>query len=115
LRDPVSEVDQHVETLIRSAIRKERPDALLILADRVFLHNRERMMDFTKKQRLPNVNALHKRAAIYVDKILKGAKPADLPIRVSLHSSSISKRHRAIAVARTRRPADRMRWHNVGF
>ena len=36
-----------------AAIREERPD----LADRVFLHNRERMMDFTKEQRLPNVNA----------------------------------------------------------
>jgi hypothetical protein len=40
-----------------AAIRKERPDALLILADRVFLHNRERIVDFTGEQYLPNVNA----------------------------------------------------------
>ncbi len=40
-----------------AAIVREKPDALLILADRVFLHDRKRMMDFATEHRLPSVNA----------------------------------------------------------
>jgi putative ABC transport system substrate-binding protein len=81
------------------AIVRERPGALLVMADRLFLHNRQRIMDFATKQRLPGVYAyrelveagglmsygpsypgMHRRAAYFVDRILKGAKPADLPV-----------------------------------
>jgi putative ABC transport system substrate-binding protein len=83
-----------------AAIASERPGALLILADRVFLHNRKRLMDFATQNRIPGVYAyrelveagglmsfgpnyadMHRRAATYVDKILKGTKPADLPVQ----------------------------------
>jgi putative ABC transport system substrate-binding protein len=82
-----------------AAIVRERPGALLVLADRLFLHHRARIMDFAAQHRLPGVHAyrelvevgglmsygpsyagMHKRAVSYVDKILKGAKPADLPV-----------------------------------
>jgi ABC-type uncharacterized transport system substrate-binding protein len=82
-----------------AAILKERAGALLMLADRIFLHNRARIVDFEAKHRLPGVYAyrelveagglmsfgpsypgMHRRAAYYVDKILRGSKPADLPV-----------------------------------
>jgi len=82
-----------------AAIVKERPGALLVLADRVFLHNRARIVDFEVKHRLlgvyayrelveagglmsfgPSYPGMHRRAAYYVDRILKGATPADLPV-----------------------------------
>jgi putative ABC transport system substrate-binding protein len=82
-----------------AAILAERPGALVVLADRVFLHGRDRIMNFAGQQRLPGVYAyrelveagglmsygpnyaeMHASAAAFVDKILKGVKPADLPI-----------------------------------
>jgi putative ABC transport system substrate-binding protein len=82
-----------------AAVVKDRPGALLLLADRVFLHHRTRIVEFAAAQRLPNVNAyrelveigglmsygpsyeyMHRRAAAFVDRILKGANPGDLPV-----------------------------------
>jgi putative ABC transport system substrate-binding protein len=80
-------------------IVRERPGALLVLADRLFLHHRIEIMRFAARHRLPGVHAyrelveagglmsfgpsyeeMHRRAAYFVDRILKGAKPADLPV-----------------------------------
>ena len=82
-----------------AAIVKNKPGALFVLADRLFLHFRTRLMEFALKHRLPGVHAyvelveagglmsygpsygeMHRRAAYFVDRILKGAKPADLPV-----------------------------------
>lgn len=79
-------------------ILRERPQALLVLADRLFLHHRERIMEFAARARLPGVHAyrelveagglvsfgpsyegMHRRAAFFVDRILKGASPGELP------------------------------------
>ncbi|MGH7262748.1 MAG: ABC transporter substrate-binding protein [Candidatus Rokuibacteriota bacterium] len=89
---------EEIEAAFATMVR-ERPGALLVLADRLFLHHRARIMEFATKHRLPGVHAyrelveagglmsygpsyagMHRRAATYVDKILKGAKPGDLPV-----------------------------------
>ena len=82
-----------------AAMAKERVGALLVLSDAIFNSHRTRLADLAARSRLPaaygvreSVEAgglmsygpsfldLHRRAATYVDKILKGAKPADLPV-----------------------------------
>jgi putative ABC transport system substrate-binding protein len=81
------------------AIAGKRPDALMTTADPLIASDRTRIVDFAAKHRLLSmypsrefVNAgglmfyggsvpeMYRRAAVYVDRILKGAKPADLPV-----------------------------------
>jgi putative ABC transport system substrate-binding protein len=82
-----------------AAMTKERVGALLVVADTMFMFHRTQLADLAARSRLPaaygwrehveagglmsygpSLRDLFQRAAVFVDKILKGAKPADLPV-----------------------------------
>jgi putative ABC transport system substrate-binding protein len=82
-----------------SALATDRVEALLVLADGMFWGERKRIADLALRRRLPSMFSNieyatagglmayapssadpYRRAAVFVDKILKGAKPGDLPV-----------------------------------
>jgi ABC-type uncharacterized transport system substrate-binding protein len=68
-----------------AAARTERIDALLVQTTTFFITHRKRIVELAARSRVPAVYGaslrdMYRDAAVYVDKILKGAKPADLPI-----------------------------------
>jgi putative tryptophan/tyrosine transport system substrate-binding protein len=81
-----------------AALNKQRPDGLYVVGSALLTVNEKRTAGFALKSRLPSVGNRgyvdagglmsygadltdsYRRVAYYVDRILKGAKPADLPV-----------------------------------
>jgi len=107
-----------------AVMARERAEALMVVASPLFITHREPLAELARKHRLPamfgskeNVEAgglisyaadltdLHRRAATYIDKILKGAKPSELPVEQASKYEMVINQKTAKAIGLTAPPA----------
>jgi putative ABC transport system substrate-binding protein len=114
------------------AMGRERPDALFVVSDVLTTLNQQHIVAFAAQSRLPamyefrsdvaaggllsygpSVAEMSQRAATLVDKILKGAKPADLPVEQPMHFELVLNLRTAKALGITFPPTLLIQAHEV--